>query len=113
MALCFVPDEEEGRKRGLPNSRRPWTGCAAVEVSERPPRPLTCVMSSVLLRRRPGSPPWSRRCPVRVQWYARAEAALYEAKRRGRNCTSIARMLSSSFKRAGRCKFQSLPYISF
>jgi GGDEF domain-containing protein len=35
--------------------------------------------------------------PARAQWYARAEAALYEAKRRGRNCTSIARMLELKF----------------
>ena len=28
-----------------------------------------------------------------ARWFARADAALYEAKRRGRNCISIARML--------------------
>jgi diguanylate cyclase len=32
-----------------------------------------------------------------TEWYARADAALYEAKRRGRNCISIARMLELEF----------------
>jgi diguanylate cyclase len=32
-----------------------------------------------------------------ANWYARADAALYEAKRRGRNCISIARMLEPRF----------------
>ena len=32
-----------------------------------------------------------------AEWYARADAALYEAKRRGRNCISIARMLELEF----------------
>jgi PleD family two-component response regulator len=36
--------------------------------------------------------------PGRVpKWYARADAALYEAKRRGRNFTSIARKLELKF----------------
>jgi diguanylate cyclase (GGDEF)-like protein len=32
-----------------------------------------------------------------AEWYARADAALYEAKRRGRNGISIARMLELQF----------------
>jgi diguanylate cyclase len=32
-----------------------------------------------------------------ARWFARADAALYEAKRRGRNCISIARMLELEF----------------
>ena len=32
-----------------------------------------------------------------TEWYARADAALYEAKRRGRNCISIAHMLELEF----------------
>jgi GGDEF domain-containing protein len=32
-----------------------------------------------------------------ARWFARADAALYEAKRRGRNCISVARMLELKF----------------
>ena len=32
-----------------------------------------------------------------AEWYARADAVLYQAKRRGRNCISVARMLELKF----------------
>ena len=82
MALCSSPTKKKDGSGGLPNSRRPWTGCAAVGVSERPPP--TAHLCDV------------ERAPTTPTWLASLEPPM-PGPRRGRNCTSIARMLELKF----------------
>ena len=54
MALCFVPDEEEGRKRGLAEQQETVDRLRRSRVSERPP--LTAHLCDV--ERAPTTPTW-------------------------------------------------------
>jgi diguanylate cyclase len=84
----------------LPGASPDYTARIALRLSERlASRPLVVRGRPEVIERITlsiGVAGW-RADESSAEWYARADVALYEAKRRGRNCISIARILELQF----------------
>ena len=108
------PTKKKDGSGGLPNSRRPWTGCAAVEVSERPPP--TAHLCDV--ERAPTTPTWLASLeppmpgPCSMVCTRRGGAVRGEAPRPQLH-QHRSHAGARSFKRAGRCKSQVCPIFRF